>query len=429
MKPSELFRSLTAPVLKEMCDGLITEVRPSSSKEAILQHLDSESKLTPLCLKKLKRDNLKIICASLDLDDSGRELAVFHNRLLGYMKRNNDTAMPSSMGKRPRNGSSQRKIGAEKTEAADSSTEISGGFRFSGHQTFPLRLSWLPKAIGLIQKGVDPLTDVDAGITELGLGKNMVEALRCWIEAFQIAHRNNNKWELSHLALLVFDSQKGLDPYLEHHTSAWLLHWLISTNREQPFFAWECLFNRWPSIDFTAEAAIEAFTEESNKGQRPASAVTIHQHWEVFLHSYRPVRHGTSEDHLDCVLSHLNLIFTAEKSSGGTDERGPRYEFDMSIKRSIPMQLFAFCLDDWWEHFAPNDKRVRILDIVTGDKSPGRIFKMTEQEISWRIEYLTRTPKAGYTLVDSTHMRTLQRGMKLNRMEMLVNAYKHPYYE
>ena len=61
------------------------------------------------------------------------------------------------------------------------------GFRFSGHQTFPLRIAWIPKALDELHRGNDPLSDVDLGIANLGLGKNMVEALRCWIDAFQIA--------------------------------------------------------------------------------------------------------------------------------------------------------------------------------------------------------------------------------------------------
>src|ERR1035441_11066355 len=67
-------------------------------------------------------------------------------------------------------------------------------FRFSGHQTFPLRITWIPKAVAEISAGRDPLTDIDQGITQLGLGKNMVEALRCWIEAFQIARRAEQGW-------------------------------------------------------------------------------------------------------------------------------------------------------------------------------------------------------------------------------------------
>ena len=114
-------------------------------------------------------------------------------------------------------------------------------FRFSGHQTFPLRIAWLPKVIREIFIGRDPLTNIDEGIVSLGLGKNMVEGLRCWIEAFQIASKADARWVLSPVGDLVFAPNHGLDPYLEDHSSNWLLHWLISTNTRAPFFAWECL--------------------------------------------------------------------------------------------------------------------------------------------------------------------------------------------
>lgn len=148
-------------------------------------------------------------------------------------------------------------------------------FRFSGHQTFPLRLSWLPKAVAAISKGVDPLTDIDLGITRLGLGKNMVEALRCWIEAFQVANKKENGWELTPVGLLVFDPKTGADPFVEDHTTAWLLHWLICTDEKAPFFAWDCLFNRWPAMDFSASQVQSAFRRESDQTPRPASPVTL----------------------------------------------------------------------------------------------------------------------------------------------------------
>ena len=138
-------------------------------------------------------------------------------------------------------------------------------FRFSGHQTFPLRISWLPKAIREITARRDPLTDIDHGITSLGLGKNMVEALRCWIEAFQIAEKHDTGWSLTRIGDFVFNPSGGRDPYLEDHATCWLLHWLISTNTKSPFFAWECLFNRWPTAEFSATPIIDAFRKESSQ--------------------------------------------------------------------------------------------------------------------------------------------------------------------
>ena len=97
-------------------------------------------------------------------------------------------------------------------------------------------------------------------------------------------------------------------PILKIVTTSWLLHWLITTNTDSPFFAWECLFNRWPAMEFSASQVIEAFEQEASRGQRPISAVTLRQHWEVFLHSYRPPRADKGEDHLDSAMSVLRLI-------------------------------------------------------------------------------------------------------------------------
>lgn len=83
--------------------------------------------------------------------------------------------------------------------ATTSPANDAAAFRFGGHQSFALRIAWLPKAVAAIEAGVDPLSDPLVGVVELGLGKNMVEALRCWIDAFGVARRRRDGgggWEL-----------------------------------------------------------------------------------------------------------------------------------------------------------------------------------------------------------------------------------------
>jgi len=162
-------------------------------------------------------------------------------------------------------------------------------YRFSGHQTFALRIAWIPKVVEAISRGEDPLTDPDVGIVSLGLGKNMVEALKTWVGAYQVAFKENNQWELTAIADLIFGAG-NLDPCLDDITSAWVLHWQISTNRIAPFWAWECLFNRWPATEFTASEVLSRFREKADESPRPASTITLKQHWEVFLHTYQPPR-------------------------------------------------------------------------------------------------------------------------------------------
>ena len=181
-------------------------------------------------------------------------------------------------------------------------------FRFSGHQTFPLRIAWLSKASLEISKGKDPLTNIDEGIISLGLGKNMIESLKCWVQAFQIATRTEGSWKFTPIGELIFSPLDGLDSYLEDHSTSWLLHWLICTNTAAPFFAWECLFNRWSFPEFSVTPVIEVFRQEVSKTRRSISDVTLRQHWQVFVHSYRPPRGKKAEDHLDSALSILGLI-------------------------------------------------------------------------------------------------------------------------
>jgi len=301
-------------------------------------------------------------------------------------------------------------------------------FRFSGHQTFPLRITWIPKAVAEITAGRDPLTNIDEGITQFGLGKNMVEALRCWIEAFQIARRAKDGWMLTTIGSLVFDPTDGLDPYYEDVSTSWLLHWLITTNTESPFFAWECLFNRWPATEFCASQVIEAFHKETSKTSKPASAVTMRQHWEVFLHSYRRPPADRGEDHLDSAMCALRLIQEFGERPNASGKWETLYSFDLARKQTIPEQLFAFFLHDWWNRKYANESTTPLREIVLGEHSPGRLLKMQESEIIQRVTQLAaRQPKV-FQIVESTNLRQLHRLQKSDGLNDLRAAYITPRF-
>lgn len=301
-------------------------------------------------------------------------------------------------------------------------------FRFSGHQTFALRIAWFPKAVAEISQGKDPLTNIDEGIISLGLGKNMVESLRCWIEAFQIASRVEGSWALTPIGELIFSPSGGLDPYLEDHSTSWLLHWLICTNTKAPFFAWECLFNRWPSPEFSATSVLDVFRQESDKTPKPASDVTLRQHWEVFVHSYRPRRGGKAEDHLDCALSVLGLIREAGERRNAAGKLETVYSFDMDVRASIPQQLFAFFVHDWWNRFFPDEQTIPMSEIVSGAHSPGRILKMQESEILRRLTGIASSQPGVFQVAESASLRQLRRLSKSNGRTDLRSAYKSPRF-
>ncbi len=95
-------------------------------------------------------------------------------------------------------------------------------YRFGGHQSFALRTAWLPKAAQAIHEGDDVFSDPLRGVVRLGLGKNMVESLRAWVEAYGIAIRNEGKWALTPLGNALL-GPGGYDRFLEDEQTLWLL--------------------------------------------------------------------------------------------------------------------------------------------------------------------------------------------------------------
>ena len=113
--------------------------------------------------------------------------------------------------------------------------------RFSGHETFSCRATWLKKGLDFIltdgEIAPSRFTQPEAA-TALGVGKNMVNSIRFWLYAFGLI-KEFADGEL-HLdstveAFIVEwdneDADKPLDLYLEDPLTLWLLHYkLVTTN-------------------------------------------------------------------------------------------------------------------------------------------------------------------------------------------------------
>lgn len=280
-------------------------------------------------------------------------------------------------------------------------------FRFGGHQTFPLRIAWLPKAAGRLRDDPEILGDMMKAVVSLGLGKNMVEALRCWIDAYGVAQRSAEGWRLTPDGEAIFGAE-GLDRYLEDTQTLWWLHWKISTQTRGRFFAWELLFNRWNDTTFTPSAVLTAFAAEADRSGRTLSEVSLKQHFDVWLRTYCPPRGGPlGEDGLDSPLVALGLI----RPAGDREELGrrePVYAFDLGPKRTISQALFAYCMMAWWDARGVKDETAPFQEAATGPGSPGRIFRMPESEVRQRLELMTRD-RGVFELRESLNQQQVRR--------------------
>lgn len=94
-------------------------------------------------------------------------------------------------------------------------------YSFSGHESFQCKSLWLKKGYDYLIDG-NSFTDVDA-VAKLGVGKNMVSAIRFWLRAFGLTNAD----ELQPEAKYIFDSGTGRDPFAEDMNTLWLFHFLL----------------------------------------------------------------------------------------------------------------------------------------------------------------------------------------------------------
>ncbi len=266
--------------------------------------------------------------------------------------------------------------------------------RFSGHETFPLRYAWLPKAFQALENDPQGLADDEEAMIRLGIGKNMLFAIRFWIEVAGVARAGEDRsYHVTDFARAVFGSH-GLDPYLEDIRTLWLIHWNIATHRERPVFAWQFLLNDWQQPELCRSELIDVFLAESARFGRPRSRITVTQHLDIFLHCYLPTQRGprsVKEDVLDCPLIELELLREVGERRTDKGRREPIFAFRREPKTEISDGLLAYCLIDFWNQERPREQTLSFRDVAVDRNSVGQVFKLPEADLRDRLERLETT--------------------------------------
>ena len=187
--------------------------------------------------------------------------------------------------------------------------------QFSGHETFPLRYGWLKKAFDRVAETEGQpenraaCWDEDA-IARFGVGKNMVASMRHWAKAAGVVKEPAiNSVRTTELGRLLF-GPTGLDPYMEHPATLWLIHWQLAARGEKTTWFWA--FNHYPAITFERDSLIKKLDRlaKDRNWSRVANS-TIKNDVACFVRTYvaRPPSGRTGQDDaLESPLTELGLI-------------------------------------------------------------------------------------------------------------------------
>ncbi|ESZ32906.1 DUF4007 family protein [Mesorhizobium sp. L2C066B000] len=252
--------------------------------------------------------------------------------------------------------------------------------RLSGHETFPLRLLWLKKAFDHASDpdGVDRRTFQEQNaIATFGVGKNMALSMRHWALATKILRDSPNHLYATDLGRLIFTDGTGLDPYLEHPSTLWLMHaHLVSEPRAATTFYYA--FNLLNQIAFTRDDLVRAMAAiiEARATAR-ATAETLKRDVEVFVRSYAPRHSDAGEDAAEPLLVELGLL-REQRSTG-------QLEFVRGQKPSLDNSIFALVLKQFWERQHSLSPTLSVEQAQYDPGSPGRVFKLDEDSLVARL--------------------------------------------
>jgi uncharacterized protein DUF4007 len=299
---------------------------------------------------------------------------------------------------------------------------------FSGHETFPLRYGWLKKAYDEVasQRGIPGNKAIfrgEDGIARFGVGKNMVASMRHWATCCGIIHETPGDETLSPTPIgdLLF-GPKGLDPFMEHPATLWLLHWMLCATGDRPSkTTWYWAFSHYAGLDFEKDDLIEGLSKlVALKAWPRVAAVTVKNDVDCFVKTYeaRSATGDSIEDMLASPLSELGLLRVY---------RG-HFQFVRGVKRSLPNGLFAFALNEFWKHHVASNS-MSLETIAHGPGGPGRIFLLDEADLAERLLALEETTTGALRWSETAGLKQVLRHGDLSdndAVKLLRSAYPAP---
>lgn len=257
--------------------------------------------------------------------------------------------------------------------------------RFRAHDTFFIRKGWLSK--GLRHLRVDPSVFMGKSgnpMDILGIGANMVKALRFWMQAVGLTEeklvKGHREQHFTPLGRLVIEH----DPYIEEIGTLWLLHHALATNNEEAT-AWYYFFNEFRLVEFTREDFVAQLKNHLRLNDIEVSERSLEDDFTCIMSTYVPRVRSSSErvhpeNNIDCPLGELGLIDIVDK-------RNRVYRKAVPNKDSLhPLILFAMIAA-----YAEGKTEIRISSLQSDPCGPGKLLNLdsiTLNRLLYGIELL-----------------------------------------
>lgn len=261
--------------------------------------------------------------------------------------------------------------------------------KFRAHDTFFIRKGWLSKGIRNVNENRDVFVTKDKDrnpMDVLGIGANMVKALRYWLQAVGLTVEPNagQRYQtLTDFGKVVLEK----DPYIEEIGTLWLLQYYLAKNEENAT-AWYYFFNEFNMTEFTHNEFVQSLQSYAAMRQEQPALRSLEDDFSCIVNTYVSRTKTSSakvspENIIDCPLGELGLVDVIKKN-------GPFSVYKKSIPAvdSInPWIALAVIYDQ-----SKNSQEITLSTLLTSPNNIGRIYNLDAVTL---VELLHRAERTG----------------------------------
>ena len=261
--------------------------------------------------------------------------------------------------------------------------------KFRAHDTFFIRKGWISKGMRYVNStdGEVFISKTDNPMDVLGIGANMVKALRYWLQALAITEEPKSGKRIqtfTEFGQLIFD----YDKYIEELGTLYLLHYKLVSNLEMAT-SWYFFFNEFSLSDFTKDdfaLQIGNYIKINDENVVVASKVS-------------------AENNIDCPLGELGLIDILKK-----ERNNPVYKKSIPAASSFnPWVILAVIHDN-----ANGRSEIGLNELLTSVNNIGKVFNLDSITMLDVLHAVERTGEikiirtAGLDVINLKHSYTFE---------------------
>lgn len=252
---------------------------------------------------------------------------------------------------------------------------------YSQHQSFYLRDRWLSKAIKNVEENSAFFYEKDA-FEKMGLGKNMVQSLKYWINATKLYEEVKDDKKKYHQITALGKFIKEKDKAIKYINTAGLLHHSLATNKEVST-TWYWFFNIYNETVFTREEVLSELTRWVQKREnRVISENSLKRDIDCLIKLY--TAGGSTSDPEEVILSPLYKLNLLEERNGII------YKKELKLKKDN-LLLLGYTLLKYGEE--NQVLSINLDDIVQKELLLGKLFNMKRSNIVTLISEWTEHPE------------------------------------